>query len=80
MICGTARFLQMETEVKQFHCKEGIQFVERAKRVTFNGAEIRLENGVYIMSTLEKCRDVDADVTINTFIHFRVRCVHCSLV
>jgi hypothetical protein len=82
MICGTAIFLQMEeNEVKQFQCKEGIQIVEGGEPVTFNVAEIRLENGVSIMSTHEKCRDVDADVTINTFIHFQgTRCVHCSLV
>jgi hypothetical protein len=68
-----------ENEVKQFQCKEGIQIVEKGKPVTFNGAEIRLENGVYIMSTHEKCRDVDADVTIKTFIHFRALAAYIAL-
>jgi hypothetical protein len=53
--------------------------VEGGKPVTFNGAEIRLENGAYIMSTHEKCRDVDADATINTFIHFRALAAYIAL-
>jgi hypothetical protein len=68
-----------ENEVKQFQCKEGIQIVEGGKPVTFKGAEIRLENGVYIMSTHEKCRGVDADITINTFIHFRALAAYIAL-
>jgi hypothetical protein len=79
-ISGSPAFLREELQkVAQFQCKEAMDIVEGGETVTFNGAELKLQDGVFFMSMDAKCSAILEEVTIDNLISLRALAAYIAL-
>lgn len=80
LICGSAKFLQAEDRaVRQFQCKEAQDVVDGGVVVSFNGANLRLLDGNFLLSMIQKCKSIDSNVTIDNFLSQRALAAYIAL-